>query len=539
MSDSEWEDSLPWVSICEFPKGFTMAGAPSEYEEQLAELRAKFGGVYENDEPHFKLMYSKTLERWRVLRLCPCGLSMCSTHVIPSEMDSVGELGVAFAKEEVMTMQSARSWWEARGQLVVVTPTAVLPAQPWADVCTFPAGRELAGNVVIGQETIELQANFGDHMLQATPQGTGLPLLLQKCPCGTTSCDVHIFPATVNYKHSFPLEVHRFELQAKINGKRRKAKKVIVPVGDNFRLLNPMSFADAKQWWSNTGLHCSPIISSGNIEIQMICKCGIAFAQVPCADCAAKALGKCKCGAIVKKRKLNGGLCHDCVHKQVVECPHCKLKTTRGHRCRARMDNPHFSSRMNTTYPPLLRNKHDKKGICPDCQKIVSYNKYHVHQNRCHSGIKPGGGYSRDYKPHKCFYCNYSNYDIFTLTTHEKSHITILEYECRHKCGRRFATHAAELNHCKAKHGGASVSTPSLDSFVRHKGRIVKRSAEQIKLVAQSDAEKKKDLAAMRAEIAKVQAEIKAVDRAMEERAAFRKAQQEKRMALAMRDPGW
>ena len=40
MSDSEWEDSLPWVSICEFPKGFTMAGAPSEYEEQLAELRA-------------------------------------------------------------------------------------------------------------------------------------------------------------------------------------------------------------------------------------------------------------------------------------------------------------------------------------------------------------------------------------------------------------------------------------------------------------------------------------------------------------------
>ena len=533
---SDWEDLLPWAGICDLPNGYTMGIAPSGHEDQLAELQAKFGGSYENENPHFRLLYSKSLGRWRVERLCPCGLTACSVHVIPSEMDLFGDLGLAalaFATEKVMTIQAAERWWLARGHIVVVSSTSVLPAQPWADVCTFPAGRELRGNVVLGQETIELQAHFGDHLLQ----GSGLPLLLQKCPCGGTSCDKCIFPATVNYVHSFPLEVHRFELQAKINGKRRKGKKVMVPVGEHFRLLNPMSVAAATEWWGNIGLKCSVNVTPGNIEVLIKCKCGTAFARVPCATCAKKALGTCKCGAIVKKRKLNGGLCHDCVQKQVVECPHCKLKTTRGHRCRARMDNPHFSSRMNTTYPPLLRNKHDKKGICPDCQQIVSYNKYHVHQNRCHSGIKPGGGYSRDYKLHKCFYCNYSNYDIFTLTTHEKSHITIFEYECRHKCGRWFATHAAELNHCKAKHGGASVSTPSLDSFVRHKGRIVRRPAEQIKLVAQSDAQKKKDLAATSAELAKVQAEIKAVDKAMEESVAFRKAEQEKRMELALKEP--
>lgn len=477
-----------------------MGDAPSGHEEQLAELRAKFGGTYENDEPHFRLFYSKSLERWRVERLCPCGLTACSVHVIPSEMHLFGELGLAFATEKVMTIQAAESWWLARGQIVVVSSTSVLPAQPWADVCTFPAGRELRGNVVLGQETIELQAHFGDHLLQ----GSGLPLLLQKCPCGRTSCDIHIFPATVHYVHSFPLEVRRLALQAKKNGKRQKGKKVMVPVGEQFRLLNPMSFADASAWWGSIGLNCSVNVTPGKIEVLMKCKCGDAFAQVPCAECAAKAIGTCKCGAIVKKRKLKDGLCHDCVHKQVVKCPHCDQMLPRGHLCSAGLINSHFSSRINTTYPQMIRHKLDKKGICPDCKEIVSYNKYHVHQYRCHSDVKPGGGYSRDYELHKCFYCNFISFDVSTVTTHQKSHISIREYECRNGCGKRFSTHAAELSHSKAKHDGANVEKPSHGSFVRQGRRIVRRLDTRL-----ADAE----------------------------RAAFLKAEQAKRLELALQEP--
>jgi len=538
MSDmpsmSEWEDLLPWAGICDFPKGYTMGHAPSGYEDQLAELRAKFGGSYENDEPYFRLSYSKSLERWRVERLCPCGSTACSVHVIPSEMDLFGELGLAFATEKVMTIQAAESWWLARGQIVVVSSTSVLPAQPWADVCTFPAGRELIGNVVLGQESIVLQAHFGNHILQGS---SGLPLLVQKCPCGKTSCDIHIFPATVNYVHSFPLEMRRIALQVKTCAKRQKGTKVMVPVGEHFRLLDPMSVADASAWWGNIGLKCSVNVTPGNIEVLIKCKCGGAFAVVPCAECAAKALGTCSCGATVKKRKLKGGLCHDCVRKQVVKCPHCNQMLPRGHLCKAGLVNAHFSSRINTTYPQMIRHKLDKKGICPDCKQIVSYNKYHVHQYRCHSNVKSGGGYTRDYKLHKCFYCNYSNFDVSSVTTHQRSHILIREYECRNGCGKRFSTHAAELNHSKAKHGAAKVEKPSRGSFVRHKGRIVHQSAEQRSLVAQSDAKKKNDIAAMSAEVGKVQAEIKAADKAMEERAAFLKAEQAKRLELALQEP--
>ena len=505
-SMSEWEDLLPWAGICDFPKGYTMGNAPSGYEEQLAELRAKFGGSYENDEPHFRLSYNKSLERWRVERICPCGLTACLFHVIPSEMDLFGELGLAFSTEKVMTTQAAESWWLSRGQIVVVSSSSVLPAQPWADVCTFPAGRALRGNVVLGQETIVLQAHFGEHILQATPQGTGLPLLLQKCPCGRTSCDKCIFPATVHYVHSFPLEVRRIALQPKTSAKRQKGKKVMVPVGEHFRLLNPMSVAAATEWWGNIGLKCLVNVTPGNIEILMKCKCGGAFAEVPCATCAAKALGTCKCGAIVKKRKLKNGLCHDCVHKQVVNCPHCDQMLPRGHLCKTGLVNTHFSSRINTTYPQMIRHKFDKQGICPDCKEIVSYTKYSVHQYRCHSDVKPGDGYTRDYKLHKCFYCNYSNFDISTVTTHQKSHISIREYKCRNGCGKMFSTHAAELSHSKAKHGGAKVEKPSHGSFVKRGSRIVRRLGSE-------------------------------VDTRAAELAGFLKAEQAERLKLALKEP--
>jgi len=477
---SEW--AVSWSQVCETPRGHGMHGfAPDTYEEQLRDLESRFGGTYANGVRKFALMYNDFM--WRVVRLCPCGKMSCSVHVISPAVEGL-ELADEFSREDVMTVSEASAWWLEQSQTVIVTTAAVHSALRWVDYCVFPPGRELYGLVKLGEEDTVLRQHFGDYVITAG-------VLQQLCPCGTTTCTSCIFPGSVVIEASFPLVLRyhvRQEPTANVrqeptaNVRKKKAVETEDRVGDRFRLLRPMTAVSAKTWWNTVGLRCETTVSEGKITLLMVCRCNTAQAVVPCEKCAAVLVQACaKCGDSVRKRSLERGLCQDCVHKEVVLCRHCGLKTTRGHFCTQGLVDCHFSQRETMIYPPLRRHKGGKTGICLDCGTCQSYNGYHRHQYRKHSGVKPSPGLSRDYALHKCYYCNFSSFDKSQVTVHQKRHILMRTFPCRHACGKSFRQHSAELQHCRLVHGGLNVVPQCSSSHVQEGGYIVrKRKASEM-----------------------------------------------------------
>ena len=225
--------------------------------------------------------------------------------------------------------------------------------------------------------------------------------------------------------------------------------------GYTFRMLDPMTKQEVKSWSENIPLKWKVSVGK-KIHMQMICKCGHPHDAVPCKV----KLHNCSvCHALFKRADMFKNMCQNCHHKELIDCLFCLKRVSRGHYDCKPLHDSHYQQEVTGIYPPFMRMKMGKHGICMDCGEVVSYNVYHRHQYRRHHGVAPGSGYSRDYKIHKCTYCNYTSYDISNVHTHEKSHVILRQHACRHKCGAAFSTHSAEVLHCKRIHGGQGLTS--------------------------------------------------------------------------------
>lgn len=450
----EWEGSTPWEQVVTLPRGLVLQGNASGVDKHVVEeeLRLQLGDTYADGTAKYRLTYT---DAWQVYHQCPCGQISCNTCVIPSVVEYRGiPDSHEFLQQEPMPLAQAKAWWATKC-LVNVTTKAVTLMRKWSEF-TFPIGRQLRGTVASGEVMQALHAAFGAKYPNGVPKfrisGQGVVLL---CPCGKITCDTHIFPSTFAVKAVFPLVL--------------KLKDKTIHFGNNFRMLDPMTKQEAKTWFENIPLKWK--VSVGDeIHLQMLCKCKKAHDSVPCK---VKMYNCGVCHVKFKRADMRENMCQDCHHKQIIDCDVCKRKVPRGHYdCKPLIDT-HYQQDLTGIYPPLMRRKSAKTGVCLDCGEVVSYNGYHRHQYRRHHGVKPGNGYSRDYKLHKCIYCNYTNHDISNVHMHEKSHVILRQYNCRHKCGASFSHPAAEVLHCQRAHGGEGVH--SVTTETKRVGNILKR----------------------------------------------------------------
>lgn len=450
----DWEGSIPWEQVVTLPRGLVLLGNASGFDKHVVEeeLRLQLGGTYADGTAKYRLTYT---DAWQVYHQCPCGQISCNTCVIPSVLEYRGMHDFhEFLQQEPMSLAKAKAWWATKC-LVKVTTKAITLLRKWSEF-TFPFGRQLRGTVVFGKEMETLQTVFGAKYPNGVPKFLISELsVLHQCPCGKTTCDTHIFPSTVAVQAVFPLVL--------------KLKDKTIHFGNNFRMLDPMTKQEAKTWFENIPLKWK--VSVGDqIHLQMICKCKKAHDSVPCC---VKLHNCVVCHAKFKRADMRDNMCQDCHHKQIIDCPFCKRRVPRGHYdCKPLLDT-HYQQELTGIYPPIMRTKSATSGVCLDCGEVVSYNGYHRHQNRRHHGVKPGNGYSRDYKLHKCTYCNFTSYDISNVHTHEKSHVLLRQHPCRHRCGASFTQHAAEILHCQRAHEGEGLD--SVTTVTKRVGNILKR----------------------------------------------------------------
>lgn len=447
----EWEGTIPWQQVVTLPRGLVLQGKASGWGKNVVEeeLRQQLAAKYTNGTAKYYMTYQNM---WRVYHQCPCGHIRCDACVIPSILEYRGtmlhkglQLDEMFLQEEPMSLAQAKAWW-AEKCLVTITTKAVTRIRKWSDF-TFPFGRQIRGTVVKGEEMEALQAVFGtkypDGVAKFRISGQSV---VQQCPCGKTACDKHVFPSAIALKATFPLVL--------------KLRKKNTHFGSAFRMLDPMLKQEAKTWFENIPLKWKVTVGQ-KIHLQMICRCKKAHDAVPCKV----KLHNCNaCHALFKRADMFKNMCQNCHHKELIDCPFCTKRVSRGHYDCKPLHDSHYQQEVTGIYPPFMRRKMGKQGICMDCGEVVSYNVYHRHQYRRHHGVAPGSGYSRDYKLHKCTYCNYTSYDISNVHTHEKSHVLLRQHTCRHKCGAVFSTHSAEVLHCKRRHEGRGLSSVSTTS---------------------------------------------------------------------------
>ena len=397
--ENEWEGIIAWDQVAALPRGLALQGKASGWDKDVVEqeLRLQLGGTYPNGTAKYRLVYR---DIWHVYHQCTCGQTNCDKCVIPSILEYQGnmlheglQLDELFLQEEPMSLAQARTWWAQRC-LVKVSTSMVSILRKWSEF-TFPFGRELRGTVVSGKEMESLQATFGAKYPDGVPKFRISELgVVQQCPCGKITCDKHIFPSTVEVRASFPLVL--------------KLRKKNIHFGNKFRRMDPMTKDEAKTWFTNIPLKWEVTVGE-KIHLQMLCKCGKAHDVVPCKvklhNCAV-------CHAEFKRADMTGKLCQNCHHKEIIDCAFCKRRVPRGHYDCKPLHDSHYQQELTGIYPPFMRRKMGKMGICMDCGEVVHYNVYHRHQYRRHHGVAPGNGYSRDYKLHKCTYCTYTSYDI-------------------------------------------------------------------------------------------------------------------------------
>lgn len=405
--------------------------------------------TFSNGISKYYLTYA---DRWYVHHQCPCGHTSCETCIIPSTavyrgtMHDKYNLEDMFLQEDPMPIAQAKTWWQQRTKRSVrITSNLVhvYTLRKWSEFCTFPYGRQLVGQVEEGMEIETLRVMFSDKYPNGVPKfRMTTQSVSRQCPCGLTTCSEHIFPGAISIHAAFPLVL--------------KLRDKDTQFGHTFRMLDPMTKQEAISWFQNIPLKWQVEVED-DIHLRMICRCKHPKDIVPCSNCI-KLYNCIVCHAKFKRADMKDKMCQNCHHKEMIECPHCKRKVPRGHYdCKPLLDT-HYQQEVTGIYPPFMRSKHGKKGICLDCGDIMSYNVYHRHQYRRHHGVAPGHGYSRDYKLHKCTYCEYTSYDIHNVHTHEKSHILVGQHPCRHNCGATFKHHSAEVLHCKRAHNGEGLS---------------------------------------------------------------------------------
>lgn len=444
----EWEGTIPWEDVANLPRGLTLKGKASGIDKDTVEeeLMQQLGGTYTNGTAKYRLTY---LDGWHVQHQCQCGKISCGACVIPSILEYKGnmlhngvQLDELFLQEEPMSLLQAKAWWTERC-LCRVSSTLVSILRKWSDF-TFPVGHQLRGTVVSGKEVETLKAHFSAKYPNGVPKFRILEdSVLRQCQCGQVTCDKHIFSGNIDIEASFPLVL---KLRAKT-----------IQFGKSFRKLDPMTKQGAKEWFENIPLKYKVTVGD-NIHLQMICKCKKAHDIVPCR---VKMQNCVVCHAEFKRSDMNGKMCQNCHHKEIIDCPYCKRRVPRGHYDCKPLHNSHYQQELTGIYPPFMRRKMGKKGVCLDCGEVVCYTVYARHQYRRHHGVKPGNGYSREYKIHKCTYCNFTKYDIEQVHNHEKNHILIRQHPCRHNCGQAFTQHASEVLHCKKAHEGRGLNSCS------------------------------------------------------------------------------
>lgn len=414
-------------------------------------LVEKFGEKYENGTPTYVV-------KDKVHRVCPCGLIKCKYHIVPTNMQLEGpmdykgqDLSTLFFDQPVMSRSKTREWWKKYGLVCIgdtkITRTVYLN---WSDIATFPVGHELKGQVKQGTEEQVLRERFNKYYSCGTAKYriNGMNVV-QQCPCGKVDCETHVIPSTVEIDSNVPLELHM--------------KNKVIPFENTFRGLDAMVFTDVQDWFLSYPLKWDVKVTHKLVKLRMRCKCQKSFDVIPCQECAQKEMRECKeCHESYQKRYVKKGLCGNCRRTKKIHCEHCNETVPLAHTCKPLTDM-HFKLQLGGIYPPCIRQKDSHNVICPDCNKCMKYTIYHRHQYRVHSDLKKDtGGFTREYKQHKCPYCNYQNCDITNVREHLKIHLTIRQHECRYGCGASFTRPSAENLHCRIVHSHQDVSSSSL-----------------------------------------------------------------------------
>lgn len=429
---------------CALPRGYTL--------EEGETIEEKFKGTFRNGEKQFLITETK------VERLCPCGLTKCRHHVIPTEMhlegpmDFNGEnLAQLFFQQPVMARVDACKWWEKYGLVCIGDETITRTVfTEWEKLYNFPVGHELVGKVKEGTEEEKVK----EHFSTVYPGGalkykiTGRDVV-QLCPCGKTQCDFHVIPSSVQIDSTVPLEIHM--------------NKKVIAFEKTFRSMDAMTCNEVQDWFLGYPLKWDVQVTPNLVKIRMLCKCQKSFDVTPCQECALKDMRECKkCHQNYQKRYVKKGICGNCRRTTIIHCEHCNEKVPLAHQCKPLKDM-HFNFKFTGVYPPCIRQKDSDDVICPDCHKCMKNKIYHRHQYRVHSDLHKGtGGFTREYKWHNCPYCTYKNCDITNVREHTKRHLTTKQHECRYGCGASFTRPSAENLHCRVVHQHKCLPISSL-----------------------------------------------------------------------------
>ena len=357
--------------------------------------------------------------------------------------------------EEKFTMVEDETGWEDWTWTIKYKSRRTLK---WSAACSFALGHEMPGWVLEGTELQKLQGRYTPDKYKISQDGDKFKVE-QLCPCGETECEQHIFPSKVLLESSFPLAIHTIP--------DRNAEKKSTPLAPLFRKQHAMTFDQAQQFFNQFQLHWKVFITALKIKFWMICKCGEAFEETPCAPCTQKTLATCcLCGDERVKRMLKkqhpsknnkGLICSDCKHAEISKCTFCKKETPLYHDCVPLVNQDRRYSKKN--YKELIRSKNAKIGICPYCRETCAYNVYARHFKRKHNDLKPHGAYSHELDLFLCDYCDYENYDETNVKEHSKIHLNVLTHPCKLGCGESFRHHTGEIQHRRKVHGVEFQST--------------------------------------------------------------------------------
>lgn len=467
-SDSGWSSDED--EITHLPKGFVRPNS-----DTLKYMRENFSEKYDNGKPKFLQVYR---DGWQVYRICPCGFKKCSKHVIPSEIEYTGSmihegtsLSRKFSKLPTLTTKETQDWWNKYPGTTTISSTIhreVLIKWPYE----FPKGHELTGlvNELEADNIVHTKFSGKYNNNQNKYEVVGNKIF-QLCECGLRECPIHIIPSTVKITAGFNLELHLYTRKRGRKGKRKNINPF--DFGSDFRKMEPLTLQDARDWFTGIPLNYKVEVTPSEITLKMVCKCGDAFFKTPCDKCKERQFKPCEeCGEKYKKRMLKKyegkRICGNCHRKKLSFCDICKKTVPLGHTCLP-LVNQHFSSRIHNIYPPLIRQKLAKFGICPDCSEGCSYNGYHRHQYRRHSDLKRCKRYTRNYTYYFCHYCDYANCDITNVREHEKFHYTEKMHKCRY-CDMCFSRPSARALHHHSVH----------KQFSDHQSSVVKRQGAHV-----------------------------------------------------------
>jgi len=267
------------------------------------------------------------------------------------------------------------------------------------------------------------------------------------CPCGLEQCSEHVIPSTVPVTSDFPLEIRRRK------GRGRHRRVDVQHLLPRFRAQSAMTFSEACDWWSKSGLKVRVVGDTSSLRVELHCRCGEYHLECTshlkeCVRCHKRVSKLTK--ATVGRLPQTPGLCQQCRADEHISCPECKQRVRRQHFCKA-LPGESFKISRVTTYPAMQRSRHSKKGVCVDCREVHSVQSYARHQLRAHCDLRPDMFGDRVYKRSKCYLCKFTTCDSHALNLHEKSHFTRKDYSCT-ECDKTYSSLSAMHSHRRHKH---------------------------------------------------------------------------------------